>query len=1337
MKNRRLVMRRAMSWLLTAVMTVGMLSATGVTVSAETEAEKKAGQQTATASDAGKEEKETRTEKETQAEPLDEDGYLMDGEITGSMAEADPATASDAKRKKYPSLFPYFPNESPEHLEFRVLGDYIEENDEILYSFISRKEDDAIGKNTKTYDNELRKILTDPARFCYYDFSEAPFISIPDYLSERGMKDTPGDFYFWVENPADEQIRDIYAPENKKMNTLTYLCIMPRVIAKFDDGSEAWSGNVEKGTKIFLETDKTYYDDYEYAIQYTLDGAYPSTNNNTGFVPKDLFAQDKNIFVYDPKKPIVIEEDTVLRAVAYPVLNGENVDVPEGYANWIVGTWTFKVNSGKEDSYEPNDSLKDRCPLDFPTQINALVSFKDDRDFYSFSNGEYGSVRLALTPAPYCAYGLRLMTETGEILKECVLQPEKAGNMGESQTIVYSGADEKGLPKDEKFAVEVWSLNGTCDETHPYTLRIVPTVYASADGKLAKSPDFSELDMALSLFGLEKGDQTDYTGFKDRKLEGGSFANGLNYLSQWYGPVDDSLAPYPNTKNIEEKDLPKSYAYRDHSSSAKYHLQNMILGPSSNAGLEEYVNSIKNLVYTYGGCMIGYQHTDESENDKFTENGITYKEGSFLYDPRNEDDRGTDGSHAVEVIGWDDDLPKELFSHSVGTEEGKHNFGTPKNNGGFLIKNSWGPNSSIDGFLWISYESNTLLDNIAGLGDGPAAFVMEKAGQYDRMYLNDATGCIDFIQNETLDRSSYYGKGSVEAGNVFTADENDQLLTAVSLVLMDPAVNYDVWLTYNGKTEKILSGCEQYAGYYTKQLSDPVLIKAGSDFTLTEVLYADGGTELGFPYGEGKKMKERSFRLDRNDGGIVDMSEEGYYPCIRALTVIPDYDGTPKRICSTSYNKEYGQTVSRDTGFADAEYAAEAIEENSLENTLVSSAAADSTIISDLPASYDARKEGLVTTVKDQGKYGTCWTFGAIAAVETGVLLNGGTRMEYARDINFKSPETKVYLTKNAPTRVIRGTATLDAKNPYDGNIFFTYTGDTDSIEILSTCEVSGTEAELFRFKKPGKVKVLATSGADVGLHAELEFTAAVQEIESFELPQDSYELKVGEELQLEPVIHPEDVWDDTILYTSSDPTIAHVDKDGKITALKAGTVTIKLEGGDQVLEITVTVTGKRKSSSGSGSGSSGGSHGAPGKQSAGPAETPGSWQLTAAGWIFKGSDGNPVKDQWIFKGGKWYFMGADGIMKTGWLLNNGKWYFLDLANGDMRTGLITESGYQYYLSPEDGHMMTGTVQVPGFAEPMRFNEVLPPAPTYTFDPADGIWKRNTVDALPYGARIL
>ena len=157
MNDRKCVIRRAMSWLLTAAMTVGMLSATGVIVSAETapeerilqetaagetvresEEEKKSVRQTATAADAEKEEK---------AEVLDEDGFLMDGEIEESMAEADPATASDAKREKYPMLYPYFPNDSPEHLKFRVLGEYLEEGDEVWYSFITREEDDELLKD--------------------------------------------------------------------------------------------------------------------------------------------------------------------------------------------------------------------------------------------------------------------------------------------------------------------------------------------------------------------------------------------------------------------------------------------------------------------------------------------------------------------------------------------------------------------------------------------------------------------------------------------------------------------------------------------------------------------------------------------------------------------------------------------------------------------------------------------------------------------------------------------------------------------------------------------------------------------------------------------------------------------------------------------------------------------------------------------------------------------------------------------------------------------------------------------------------------------------------------
>jgi glucan-binding YG repeat protein len=60
----------------------------------------------------------------------------------------------------------------------------------------------------------------------------------------------------------------------------------------------------------------------------------------------------------------------------------------------------------------------------------------------------------------------------------------------------------------------------------------------------------------------------------------------------------------------------------------------------------------------------------------------------------------------------------------------------------------------------------------------------------------------------------------------------------------------------------------------------------------------------------------------------------------------------------------------------------------------------------------------------------------------------------------------------------------------------------------------------------------------------------------------------------------------------------------------------------------------------------------------------------------------------------KWYYLNADGSMKTGWLNDNGKWYDLD-QNGQMKKGWVIDSNSKYYLDT-DGTMVTGNKTIDG-----------------------------------------
>lgn len=207
---------------------------------------------------------------------------------------------------------------------------------------------------------------------------------------------------------------------------------------------------------------------------------------------------------------------------------------------------------------------------------------------------------------------------------------------------------------------------------------------------------------------------------------------------------------------------------------------------------------------------------------------------------------------------------------------------------------------------------------------------------------------------------------------------------------------------------------------------------------------------------------------------------------------------------------------------------------------------------------------------------------------------------------------------------------------------------------------------------------------------------------------QSALTLEVNSTHTFQAAIIPANATKKEVTWTSSNPQIASVDTDGKVTAHAVGTaiITATTTDGAKTATCTITVEAIPASSGGSSSGGGGSSSGEGSHVDLNVLR--GTWIQTETGiWMFSQTSGDYAKNRWGLIDGLWYFFDAEGKMLTGWQFINNQWYYLctqetakersGMKEGAMASGWYFDRtcGKWFYLDP-DGAMVTGWREIDG-----------------------------------------
>lgn len=436
-------------------------------------------------------------------------------------------------------------------------------------------------------------------------------------------------------------------------------------------------------------------------------------------------------------------------------------------------------------------------------------------------------------------------------------------------------------------------------------------------GLATGSIDLSERHLAYYFY--NKGNTEDPKGgtYGDYNIADSSYLNeGENYLDaggnstytmwhlvSWCGPVAESVAPYDGltSADVDEGGLlgwanSTKMAYETDA----YHVQNVYkiaLGDMNT--MVSYKQTVKKLIMEYGSLGISYYSSYEYDAPEY-DSYYNYE----IYDSTN---------HAVQVVGWNDDFPKENFMTQA------------PGDGAWLIRNSWGGESEYqaqDGYFWLSYydlsvnayvneDENTVM-RYAYVYDA------QPADNYDHIYQYDGdamSGTVTMYADEYISN-----RFTVENGKgIWEAVRSVGIGVGQSDVSGSVEIYTDLFNFTGDPTAGTLVHVQdfylEYPGYHTIPLDSDIFVGDGQQFTV--VFRFDQETRVNASYDFDSWVRFITYEnpyvsmWKYTNGSWYDLADDEMIFRIKAYTDDTDYK--PPVLTGFKLNKTSAKLVAGET----------------------------------------------------------------------------------------------------------------------------------------------------------------------------------------------------------------------------------------------------------------------------------------------------------------------------------------------------------------------------------------------------------------------------------------